>query len=117
MYFFFFKQRTAYEWRISDWSSDVCSSDLTRATPCDHTPRRSASTRILAAVLAASGSRPLASNNSPTKPDRTSASKKPVADDSSGPGMLTLDRNSVVYVKSVSVRVDPWARLIITNKT
>src|SRR3546814_6312511 len=26
--FFFFKQRTAYELRISDWSSDVCSSDL-----------------------------------------------------------------------------------------
>src|SRR3546814_15198099 len=29
MYFFFFKQKTAYELRISDWSSDVCSSDLT----------------------------------------------------------------------------------------
>src|SRR3546814_11183374 len=29
-FFFFFKQKTAYEMRISDWSSDVCSSDL----PC-----------------------------------------------------------------------------------
>src|SRR3546814_11799480 len=29
MFFFFFKQKTAYEVRISDWSSDVCSSDLT----------------------------------------------------------------------------------------
>src|SRR3546814_8370797 len=29
-YFFFFKQKTAYEMRISDWSSDVCSSDLIR---------------------------------------------------------------------------------------
>src|SRR3546814_5244137 len=29
--FFFFKQRTAYEMRISDWSSDVCSSDLVDA--------------------------------------------------------------------------------------
>src|SRR3546814_10138893 len=28
--FFFFKQKTAYELRISDWSSDVCSSDLGR---------------------------------------------------------------------------------------
>src|SRR3546814_17028201 len=28
IYFFFFKQKTAYEMRISDWSSDVCSSDL-----------------------------------------------------------------------------------------
>src|SRR3546814_21130908 len=30
-FFFFFKQKTAYEMRISDWSSDVCSSDLRRA--------------------------------------------------------------------------------------
>src|SRR3546814_5703089 len=29
--FFFFKQKTAYELRISDWSSDVCSSDLVRS--------------------------------------------------------------------------------------
>src|SRR3546814_1585063 len=28
LYVFFFKQKTAYELRISDWSSDVCSSDL-----------------------------------------------------------------------------------------
>src|SRR3546814_5458180 len=28
---FFFKQKTAYEMRISDWSSDVCSSDLPRS--------------------------------------------------------------------------------------
>src|SRR3546814_7934782 len=31
--FFFFKQKTAYEMRISDWSSDVCSSDLTTENP------------------------------------------------------------------------------------
>src|SRR3546814_6263640 len=31
---FFFKQKTAYEMRISDWSSDVCSSDLN--TPIDY---------------------------------------------------------------------------------
>src|SRR3546814_4802471 len=30
LFFFFFKQKTAYEMRISDWSSDVCSSDLGR---------------------------------------------------------------------------------------
>src|SRR3546814_10043013 len=30
--FFFFKQKTAYEMRISDWSSDVCSSDLEPVT-------------------------------------------------------------------------------------
>src|SRR3546814_10183677 len=31
--FFFFKQKTAYEMRISDWSSDVCSSDLGSTRP------------------------------------------------------------------------------------
>src|SRR3546814_8379218 len=31
LFFFFFKQKTAYEMRISDWSSDVCSSDLSDA--------------------------------------------------------------------------------------
>src|SRR3546814_5824722 len=31
--FFFFKQKTAYEMRISDWSSDVCSSDLIQSLP------------------------------------------------------------------------------------
>src|SRR3546814_5187013 len=33
--FFFFKQKTAYEMRISDWSSDVCSSDLCAAHEID----------------------------------------------------------------------------------
>src|SRR3546814_10104634 len=40
--FFFFKQKTAYELRISDWSSDVCSSDLYSThlpgCPCAETP-------------------------------------------------------------------------------
>src|SRR3546814_8572224 len=36
-FFFFFKQKTAYEMRISDWSSDVCSSDLrSRRHPAGH---------------------------------------------------------------------------------
>src|SRR3546814_2912178 len=38
-FFFFFKQKTAYEMRISDWSSDVCSSDLA-ATGAGIGPRR-----------------------------------------------------------------------------
>src|SRR3546814_19091718 len=46
MFFFFFKQKTAYEMRISDWSSDVCSSDLIEElrkrvdTPCPCPHRR-----------------------------------------------------------------------------
>src|SRR3546814_13499649 len=45
VFFFVFKQKTAYEMRISDWSSDVCSSDLAgeedeRATSSDRRPSR-----------------------------------------------------------------------------
>src|SRR3546814_1800964 len=38
--FFFYKQKTAYEMRISDWSSDVCSSDLSRTAPARRSKRR-----------------------------------------------------------------------------
>src|SRR3546814_4210621 len=44
MFLFFFKQKTAYEMRISDWSSDVCSSDLAASTVTPTTPAPSAST-------------------------------------------------------------------------
>src|SRR3546814_11389591 len=39
MVFFFFKQKTAYEMRISDWSSDVCSSDLHVVRPDEEAER------------------------------------------------------------------------------
>src|SRR3546814_1612068 len=35
----FFKHKTAYEWRISDWSSDVCSSDLIKGRQIEHVRR------------------------------------------------------------------------------
>src|SRR3546814_10869752 len=38
MFFFFLKQKTAYEMRISDWSSDVCSSDLSKGDTLDALP-------------------------------------------------------------------------------
>src|SRR3546814_8981133 len=38
--FFFFKQKTAYEMRISDWSSDVCSSDLRKLNDSSNTQHR-----------------------------------------------------------------------------
>src|SRR3546814_5529520 len=41
-FFFFFKQKTAYELRISDWSSDVCSSDLPAAAGRQGAVRRPA---------------------------------------------------------------------------
>src|SRR3546814_7921418 len=43
IFFFFFKQKTSYEMRISDWSSDVCSSDLGFAGAQFHTARWDAS--------------------------------------------------------------------------
>src|SRR3546814_6328122 len=42
MLFFFFKQKTAYDMRISDWSSDVCSSDLAYGHPPQLVPARCA---------------------------------------------------------------------------
>src|SRR3546814_9385507 len=42
--FFFFKQKTAYELRISDWSSDVCSSDLSSSAMASVSTASSAST-------------------------------------------------------------------------
>src|SRR3546814_7694196 len=46
--FFFFKQKTAYEMRISDWSSDVCSSDLLDSVVKD--PARAALCLLVAAL-------------------------------------------------------------------
>src|SRR3546814_8125553 len=56
LFFFFFKQKTAYEMRISDWSSDVCSSDLPNTTwsPPSTWSAMSASTTLLSASLSSS---------------------------------------------------------------
>src|SRR3546814_4137268 len=43
--FFFFKQKTAYEMRISDWSSDVCSSDLVVITAMEDAIQKAAKSR------------------------------------------------------------------------
>src|SRR3546814_3203717 len=52
--FFFFKQKTAYEMRISDWSSDVCSSDLSPPHARRfHRQSRSATLRLLLRCVAA----------------------------------------------------------------
>src|SRR3546814_3121291 len=48
-FFFFFKQKTAYEMRISDWSSDVCSSDL-RGGP-DHVVAQGVTTPTAQRIL------------------------------------------------------------------
>src|SRR3546814_6870268 len=58
--FFFFKQKTAYEMRISDWSSDVCSSDLSTWAVADSTIWRSRSVAISLSPLAPDTGSPLA---------------------------------------------------------
>src|SRR3546814_12880418 len=99
-FFFFFKQKTAYEMRISDWSSDVCSSDLgLTAPPC------------LRRVAALSGD-----VNDIAVIDRALAALFP--DDAGLQRWLRLaaekvDRKSVVWGTSVSVRVDLGGRRII----
>src|SRR3546814_4204219 len=61
--FFFFKQKTAYDLRISDWSSDVCSSDLRLyggwydGDPANILPAHSE--EIAAALIAATGAEPI----------------------------------------------------------
>src|SRR3546814_11153462 len=101
---FFFKQKTAYEMRISDWSSDVCSSDLAIS-------RNGPSGRVTCRPR-----RPLSSSTS----SRLPPPRSPISPSASGMPATTPpaeDRKSVVEGKSVSVRVDLGGRRIIKKKT
>src|SRR3546814_20915469 len=49
--FFFFKQKTAYEMRISDWSSDVCSSDLVSGSPAGAVRQSTSQSRSSATIV------------------------------------------------------------------
>src|SRR3546814_19618134 len=109
MIVFFFKQKTAYEMRISDWSSDVCSSDLPRnqafAVYAAMTGIGSVAGLIAGGVLTELSWRLVFLINVPI-------------------GLLVaigaifvLDRKSVVSGKSVSVRVDLGGRRIIKKNT
>src|SRR3546814_11918103 len=112
-YFLFFKQKTAYEMRISDWSSDVCSSDL----EYDEFPKLMLSLRILAieqyerlsciAANSFSSSRSRVINSKRFSGRKGSMNREAIFE----------DRKSVVKGKSVSVRVDIGGRRIITKKT
>src|SRR3546814_8329015 len=90
--FLFFKQKTAYEMRISDWSSDVCSSDLPAARLAGHQQR----------------------------PDRLGAGRTAgLAGQQAVDSAVAEppDRKSVVSGKRVSVRVDLGGRRIMKNTT
>src|SRR3546814_16196829 len=95
----FFEQKTAYEMRISDWSSDVCSSDLRRAGRPQY-PRLSVARRARPARGHAAGARDLRHAQLAAEPG----------------SRHRADRKSVVEGKSVSVRVTLGGRRIIKKK-
>src|SRR3546814_11677152 len=96
---FFFKQKTAYEMRISDWSADVCSSDLPYSFP-----KKSERLIKLAKWIEASGkfedvAKLLAQYRIPEMQQAS-----------------TGDRKSVAQGKSASVRLDLGGRRIMKKK-
>src|SRR3546814_2489996 len=99
--FFFFKLKTAYEMRISDWSSDVCSSDLPTAPGRARSPCRGHWRRESRPDGPAARRRRRAGRHSSARPARRQAGG---------------DRKSVVYGQSVSVRVDLGCRRLIKKK-
>src|SRR3546814_19760720 len=106
VFFFCFKQKTAYEMRISDWSSDVCSSDLIIA----HGATRDAAIDRLVGAL---GEFEVAGvkTNIPALIDLL----RP-APFRAGKVHTGLDRNRVVSGKGVSIRVVRGGRRQIKNK-
>src|SRR3546814_20417220 len=117
---FFVKQKTADEMRISDWSSDVCSSDLARDA-CRLLRERDlvvmARRRF---VIGQRRQRPRRVFGGVAQVDIISAGARAVERGylviaARGAG-LDLDRKSVVSGKSVSVRVDLGGRRIIKKK-
>src|SRR3546814_13602130 len=101
--FFFFKQKTAYEMRISDWSSDVCSSDLHVRCHSRHPDRRGRH-------------RPRDRRCDARRPRRPEGALRMGPPDRR-PRRRAADRKSVVSGKSVSVRVDLGGRRILKKKT
>src|SRR3546814_1423688 len=111
--FFFFKQKTAYEVRISDWSSDVCSSDLVRLQPIGLCYLKAAVKKHLPDVeIAIKDYRGGCGRETVAVPKELKylTDYYPVADQS------PLDRKSVALGKGVSVRVDSGGGRIIKKK-
>src|SRR3546814_12924203 len=117
--FFFFKQKTAYELRISDWSSDVCSSDLVRprrrAPPCK---------AVAGAHVGARWPKPETGIRYETGQCRQRPKHPEPPHRHEGPhspsvrsAARTTDRKSVVSGKSVSVRVDLGGSRLIKKNT
>src|SRR3546814_18923455 len=103
---FLFKQKTAYEMRISDWSSDVCSSDLPPA-PAPAPARAPATPAAESAVESGRAGQPALIVVLPVGCSRLATAAVPIRP--------WGDRKSVVSGKSVSVSVDLGGRRIFQN--
>src|SRR3546814_15976106 len=103
----FFKQKTAYEMRISDWSSDVCSSDLMGKIEHEHD-------RIRGFIMVS----PYISKDGETSfaPFVRNFQNCPMIVVNNERLSSSEDRKSVVSGKSVSVRVDIGGRRMINKK-
>src|SRR3546814_12929599 len=125
--FFFFKQKTAYEMRISDWSSDVCSSDLgTLSPPDNYMIPKSIIDRLAAAValvilapfLAVIAILVRFDSSGPAifRQERIGYRGKPFIVYKFRTMRTRTDRKRAVYGKSVSERVDLGGRRTIKKK-
>src|SRR3546814_8374366 len=112
--FFFFKQKTAYEMRSSDWSSDVCSSDLFPCVRPSRVGSGAGRSRTRSGMTRTYGRRPGGAARA-----AGSGTRQPPRSRSSGLGRhdVEVDRKSVVSGKSVSVRVDLGGRRFIKKTT
>src|SRR3546814_15997836 len=132
---FFFKQKTAYEMRISDWSSDVCSSDLSFSfapRPAAPAPvaEESIEPEVQEVPFAATETEaaPVAEDRDPapgfslndTAEAEVAAEEEPkelsqvaATDDDTADELVLGDRKSVGEGKSVSVRLDLGGRRIL----
>src|SRR3546814_13281581 len=110
--FFFFKQKTAYEMRISDWSSDVCSF---RSPDERHDPTRRKSGRPGAGRSETAGAAGLPGHQGTADlgPRAQRAGQRKGRPRLPDP---RRDRKRVEEGKSVSVRVDPGGRCTIKQK-
>src|SRR3546814_4114041 len=96
---FFFKQKTAYEMRISDWSSDVCSSDLHMVIPLF--VGRSKSIKALEAAMEGGKSIMLVAQKNASKDE-------PTADDREGDGRSEERRVGKECVSTCRSRWSPY---------
>src|SRR3546814_19457790 len=129
MFFFFFKQKTAYEMRISDWSSDVCSSDLIRRGGTGRRGSSALRNQLHQLAVRAVGEQPDRAVR--VHLDLADAGAEvpavglvqPVAVDGHADQPLTRQRShqqaypqSLVQGKSVAGRVDPVGPRLLKNK-